>query len=141
MTLRPKTTKGSPQQLSRERGGYGERRLAKKVGGVVVGKSKAVKLADGVSWNGEKFVQVDVKCPPDVIAPPFCYESKWLKTTPKCLDKVMTQAVRNCPTSSGLIPVGVIANRENGNVFYVVTEHDWLDLHVGNKGGIDGQAG
>jgi len=110
------------------RGKYGERRLAKKVNGVVCGRSKAVKCPNG------QWVKIDCQKPPDVVAPPFSYESKWLKSVPKMLMKVMTQAQRNCPT--GLTPVAVIGDREARVVYYIMLESDFIAWHIGqNQGG------
>ena len=112
---------------ARGRGRYGETRLAKKWGGVVCGRSKAIKLPSG------KFIQIDCQRPCDVIDGQgfFAFESKWLKSAPKMLEKVMLQAIRNCP--SGLVPVGVIGDREARTVYYILTEKDMLDLHKGGK--------
>lgn len=113
-------------KLSRGRGRYGERRLAEKVNGVVIGRSKAVKLASG--W-----VQVDCNKPPDVLGNDglFSYESKWIKNVPVSLSKVMTQAVSNAP--AGFIPVGVIGDRVGHCVYYILMESDFLSLLVGEK--------
>ncbi len=111
------------QARSRSRGRYGERRLAKKVNGVVCGRSKAVKLPNG------KFIQIDCRRPPDVVTEWASFESKWLKKVPVMLHKVMGQAIRNAPKN--LIPIGVIGDREQRTVFYVMMEGDWIDLHVG----------
>jgi len=111
------------QGKSRARGRYGERRLAKKVYGVVVGRSKAVKLPGG------GFIQVNCQMPPDVVTEMFSFESKWLKQAPRNIANVMAQAVRNAPV--GLVPVGVIGDRESREVFYILTEQDFLDLHIG----------
>jgi hypothetical protein len=115
----------SEVQRARGRGRYGESRLAKRVHGVVVHKSSYVKLPSG------RMVQIDVQHPPDVITEMFAFESKWIKSTPVMLQKVMSQAVRNAP--QGFIPVGVIGDRIQGTVFYVLMERDFLDLHVGEK--------
>ncbi|KKK75008.1 hypothetical protein LCGC14_2878060 [marine sediment metagenome] len=105
----------------RGRGRYGEQRLAKKVGGVVCGRSKAVKLPSG------KYIQINCQRPPDVVTEMFSFESKWLKNPPKVIDKIMTQATTNAPQN--LIPVGVVGDREQRTVFYIMSEKDWLDLH------------
>lgn len=110
---------------SRGRGRYGEARLAKKVNGVVVGRSKWVKLPSG------KTLQINCQKPPDCVTDCFAFESKWLQETPKKLDKWMTQAVANCP--KGLTPVLVVGNRDQKVVYYIMTEKDWLDWHVGEK--------
>lgn len=117
--------KNKTTQATKERGRYGERRLAKKVHGVVVGKSKYAKLPSG------RFVQIDVTHPPDVMDDMFAYESKWIKNPPKTLSKVVGQAVRNAP--EGFVPVAVIGDREHSEVFYILTEHDFIDLHVGQN--------
>lgn len=110
---------------NRQNGKYGERRLAKRVNGVVVGRSKAVKLPDG-SW-----LQVNCQRPPDVVTPIFSFESKWLTRIPANIRKIMTQAVTNAP--EGLTPVGVIGDRTGHEVYYVMMEKDFLELHVGDK--------
>jgi hypothetical protein len=108
---------------SRSRGRYGEQRLAKLVNGVVVGRSKAVQLPSG------KWVKVNCQMPPDVLNEVFSFESKWLKDVPASLKKIMTQAVRNAPDT--FIPVGVIGDRVGHNVYYILMERDFLDLHCG----------
>jgi hypothetical protein len=115
----------SENEKSRQRGRYGEQRLAKKVNGVVVGRSKAVKLPSG------KYVQINCQRPPDVVTEMFSFESKWLKSAPVNIHKVMEQAIRNAP--SGHIPIGVIGDREQHTVFYIMTEQDFLDLHIGES--------
>lgn len=118
---------------NRQRGRYGERRLAGKVCGVVVGRSKVVKLPVGVTTeSSEKYIQIDIKHPPDVVDGRFAYESKWLKEAPAMIRKVMAQAVRNAP--QGLMPVGVIGDRESREVFYILTERDFLEL-TNRRGG------
>ncbi len=112
------------QSNSRQRGRYGERRLAKKVGGVVVGRSKAVKLPSG------KYVQINCQRPPDVVTEIFSFESKWLKSAPANIHKVMEQAIKNAP--DGYIPVGVIGDRNQHTVFYIMMERDFIDLHIGD---------
>lgn len=116
------------------RGKYGERRLAKRVKGVVVGRSKAVpiyKMHTGmrsIETKTPQYIQIDCQKPPDVVTEMFSFESKWLKSMPKFLDKVMGQAIRNCPT--GLTPIAVIGDREQRVVFYIMTEKDFLELHI-----------
>ena len=112
---------------SRARGRYGEYRLAKRVNGVVVGRSKAVILPCG------KTIKIDCQKPPDVIDGKglFSFESKWLQRVPAMLDKVMGQAIGNAP--NGLVPVGVIGDRTNRVVYYILAERDFLDLFIGNK--------
>ena len=110
---------------NRQNGRYGEYRLAKKVNGVVVGRSKAVVLPSG------KAIQVDCQRPPDVVTDNFAYESKYFKVAPACIKKVMTQAVRNCP--EGLTPVGAIADREERCTYVIMMLDDWIAWHVGDK--------
>ncbi len=109
----------------RGRGRYGEMRLAKKVNGVVVGRSKAVHLPSG------KWQQVNCNMPPDVVTDMFSFESKWLLHVPANIKKVMTQAVRNAP--EGLTPVGVIGDRIGHDVYYIMMERDFLVLHIGDS--------
>lgn len=115
-----KEEKSREMKRRRGRGRYGEQRLAKKVGGVVVGRSK---------WIAG--VQINCQQPPDVIAPInnpiFSFEVKYLKRVPKFLDKIMIQATRNCP--AGLIPIGVVSDRENKVTCYIMSEKDFIDLH------------
>lgn len=112
---------------SRGRGRYGEARLAKRTNGVVCGRSKGVFLPDIQKW-----VQIDINHPPDVIDGKglFAFESKYYTKVPASLSKIMSQAVRNAPT--GLIPVGVIADRTAHNVYYVLNEADFLGLLIGD---------
>jgi hypothetical protein len=106
---------------NRGRGRYGERRLAEKVKGVVCGRSKAVKLESG------KTITLNCQRPPDVVNEWASFESKWLKSAPKAIAKVMTQAVTNAP--DGLVPIGVIGDRSQKTVYYIMMERDFLDLH------------
>jgi hypothetical protein len=110
---------------SRGRGHYGEYRLARKVVGKVVGRSKAIILDSG------KGIKINPNQPPDVVNDVFSFESKYLSNVPASLCKVMTQAKTNAP--EGLIPVGVIADRKEHEVFYILMEKDFLDLLVGGK--------
>jgi len=121
LEVRDQMEKSTRSKRARGRGRYGERRLAKKVGGVIVGRSKAVKLPSG------KYIQINCQKPPDVVTEVFSFESKWLGAVPKSLQKVMTQAISNSPT--GLTPVAVIGDREGRVVYYIMTEQDWLDFH------------
>lgn len=113
------------QARARGRGRYGERRLAGKVNGVIIGRSKAVQLPES-----KRYVQIDIQHPCDVLNETFAFESKWIKHAPASIKKVMTQAMRNTPF--GFIPVGVIGGREAKEVYYIFTEPDFLGLHVGN---------
>ena len=104
------------------RGKNAERRLAKKVGGVVVGRSKAIKLESG------KVVLINCQKPPDVVTDMFAFESKSWKEIPKSVEKLMTQATANCP--EGLIPVGVIYDRAGRLAYYIMNELDFIELHI-----------
>jgi hypothetical protein len=119
-----KTEVSTRNKRSRGRGRYGEARWAKKTGGVVVGRSKAVKLPSG------KWIQVNCQKPPDVVDDLFSYENKHYKNLPAWLEKVMTQATSNCP--EGLIPVAHVGDRECRTYYCIIPEKDWLDLHYGN---------
>lgn len=107
---------------ARYRGKNAEYRLAKKVNGKVVGRSKAVILDSG------KAVKINCNKPPDVVTDIFSFESKWLSHVPANIRKVMEQAVRNTP--QGLVPVGVIGDRGQRQVYYILMEKDFIDLHV-----------
>ena len=75
---------------ARGRGKQTEYRCAKDMGGVVVGRSKAVRV-------GGEYVQVNCQQPPDVLAPPFfSFECKNRKF-PKSVSKAMSQATANAP--------------------------------------------
>lgn len=119
-----KEEKSREMKRRRGRGRYGEARLAKKVGGVVVGRSKAVKV-------GGKWIKTDCQKPPDVVTEVFSFESKWLKNVPAMLHSVMMQAVSNAPKD--LTPVGVIGDREQHIVYYIMCEKDWISWHGGKK--------
>lgn len=111
---------------SRGRGRYGEARLARKVNGVVVNKNKIVQLLSG------RYVPIDIKHPPDVVNEMFAFESKWLTETPRMLQGVMQQAIRNA--MPGYIPVGVIGDRTAKVVLYIMTERDFLKcFNVGRE--------
>ena len=122
-----KTAEDVARMVSREmkqrrgRGRYGEQRLAKKVGGIVVGRSKYIAFPSG------KSVKIDCQRPCDVVTEMFAFESKYLQSAPKQIKKWHSQALRNCP--SGLIPVLVVGDREEREVYYIMSEHDFLDLH------------
>ena len=112
--------KTSENKRARWRGSFFERRVAKFVHGVVVGRSKAVKVDD-------RYIQVNPQQPPDVVNSWLSIECKYLKKLPVWLDKIMTQAVRNAP--DGLVPVAWLGGREDNSRFVVMTERDFLDLH------------
>lgn len=106
---------------NRGRGRYGERRLADKVGGIVVGRSKFIITPNGTG------IKINCQRPPDVVTSVFSFESKWLKSVPANISKVMTQAIINAP--DGLMPVGVIGDRGDRTIYYILTENSWLELH------------
>ena len=108
----------------RGRGRYGEQRLAKKVGGKVVGRSKYICFDTNY---GQHIIQINCQKPPDVVTEMFSFESKWLKEAPKYLQRWVGQAIANCP--QGLTPILVIGDREQREVYYIMTERGWLDLH------------
>lgn len=118
-----KADKSREMRQRRGRGRYGEQRLAKKVGGKVVGRSKYIVFDSG------KSIQINCQKPPDVVTEMFAFESKWLSHTPANIRKVIDQAIRNCP--EGLIPVAVIGDRLERETYYIMTEKDWLELHGG----------
>lgn len=109
---------------NRKRGSNLEYRIADKVNGVRVGRSKAVKV-------GDKWIQTNCVNAPDVVSAWASYECKsWLKV-PAAITKTMTQATRNAP--EGLIPIGVLYDRTERCTYFVINEHDFLDLLVGEK--------
>lgn len=110
---------------NRANGRYGEIRLSRLVNGVVVGRSKAVVTPDG------KTIKINCQKPPDVVTSWASFENKHLKHIPKIIDKMMTQAITNAP--EGLIPIGHITDREARVSFFIMTERDFLDLHIGGK--------
>ena len=110
----------STQKLAKWRGSNLERAIAKKVHGVVVGRSKAVKVKD-------KWIQINCQQPPDVVNEWASFECKSRKKLPKLLKDAMTQAIRNAP--NGLIPHAILFDREDRNTYIVMMFHDWLDLH------------
>jgi len=110
----------SIQKLAKWRGSNFERRVAKLIKGVVVGRSKAVRVND-------RWIQTDCQQPPDVVNEWLSVECKYYKKLPIWLDKVMIQAIRNAP--DGLIPVAWVGGREDGSRFVIMTERDFLDLH------------
>ena len=118
-----KTERQSEQKRAKWRGSNFERATAKKVHGVVVGRSKAVKV-------GDKWIQTNCQQPPDVVTECFSFECKYMKELPKGELKAMSQSIRNAP--DGLTPVSVLGDRQ-GNRVYLMTEADWLAWHVGHK--------
>jgi len=105
------------------RGRNYEYRVAKKIKGVVVGRSKAVKV-------GDKYRDVNPSKPPDVINSWLSVECKHLKTLPVWLEKVMAQAVTNAP--EGLTPVAWVGDKESNYV--IMREEDFMANFVGENG-------
>ena len=97
-----------------------EYRVSKKLGGVVVGKSKAVKV-DG------KFIQIDLNRPPDVVTPLFSCECKAMKSVPKKLKNACNQSYRNCPT--GLTPITVLYGKDDQDYYWVIKSPHFEELY------------
>ena len=108
------------RKRARWRGSNFERRIAKLIHGVVVGRSKAIKV-------GDKWIQTNCQQPPDVVNQWLSVECKYYKRLPKWLIKIMTQAIHNAP--NGLTPVAWVGDREDKSRFVIMAEHDFLDLH------------
>jgi len=106
--------------VSWSRGYYGESRIAKLLGGKVVGRSKAIILDSG------KTIKINHQSPPDVVTEIFGIESKYRRDCPKFLSDTYSQAVANCP--EGLIPLAVIKDKSTGRYYYVLEEKDFVDL-------------
>ena len=113
------------RKQSRWRGHNYERRVARLIKGVVVGRSKAVKVSD-------KFVQVNCQRPPDVVNAWLSVECKHWKSLPVWLDKVMGQAIHNAP--QGLTPIAWVGDREAKANYVIMHERDFLDNFVGKNG-------
>ena len=110
----------TPQKRAKWRGKNEERACSKLVKGVVVGRSKVVKV-------GDKYIQVNCQKPPDVVSPPYSFEVK-NKIMPKSLVKAMTQAVNNCP--QGLTPKLWWRDRDSGVRYLIELVPDFLDDHI-----------
>lgn len=87
------------------RGRYGEKRVAKQIGGRVDGRA------------GKKDVRKGM----------FYFEVKSLKKTPKFNDKVFIEACRHCPT--GQIAVAVIRNTTDRTAKVIMDWEDFVELH------------
>lgn len=108
------------RKQARWRGKNEERACAKMTKGVVVGRSKAVKV-DG------QWYQTDCQKPPDIISPPFSFEVK-NKKLPKTVADAMSQAIRNAPT--GLIGKVWWRDKESGVRYIIETVHDFIADHI-----------
>lgn len=107
------------------RGKNCERQCAKDTEGVVVGRSKAVKL-------GDRYVQVNCQKPPDCLAPPFfSFECKNTKF-PKSVAKAMSQAIANAP--DGFVGYVWWYDKESRCTYIITTRRNFLDMHF-SKGG------
>jgi len=113
------------RKQARWRGKNYERRVARLIKGVVVGRSKAVKIQG-------KFIQTNCQKPPDVVNLWLSVECKYWKELPVWLDKIMTQAVRNGP--EGLTPVAWVGDREAKTNYVILLERDFVDLLIGRNG-------
>lgn len=113
----------SPQTQARYRGKNFEYRVAKLVHGVVVGRSKAVKVGGG---NNDIFIEVNPQRPPDVITRWLSVECKHTEI-PATMLKAMQQSKDNAP--SGLIPVVFWGDREKHNLV-IMSEKDFLEMHI-----------
>ena len=111
--------------ISHGRGYYGESRLAKKVNGVIVGRSKAVVLPTGET------IEITHQHPPDVVNSMFAFESKYTRQFPKKISDYMLQAETNCP--DGLTPVAVVKDPYRKTYYYILRESDFVELHCGGN--------
>jgi len=110
----------STQKLARWRGSNLERTVAKKVHGIVCGRSKAVNV------NG-KWIQINPQQPPDVVNEWASFECKSRKDLPKWFRKGMGQAIHNAP--DGFSSFMVIYDREERCYYEVSRFEQFLDLH------------
>ena len=118
--MKVKERKPEPdRKRARWRGSNFERRIAKLIHGVVVGRSKAVRV-------GDKWIQVNPQQPPDVVNEWLSVECKYMKRLPKCITKPMIQAIRNAPDG---FPCAVWFGDREGERIVQMTEHDFLDWH------------
>ena len=110
---------------SKSRGYYGESRIAKKVNGKIVGRSKAIVLDSG------KVIKIDHNHPTDVVTDIFAFESKYRLSFPKKISEYMFQAEVNAGLCEPkLIPVAVVKDPIRKQYYYIMREDDWVDLHV-----------
>lgn len=105
---------------SKSRGYYGESRIAKLLGGKVVGRSKAIILESGQA------IQIDQEHPVDIVTSLFGVESKYRRAFPKKISDYMLQAETNCP--KGLIPLAVIKDPFRKRYYYILDERDFVSL-------------
>lgn len=108
------------QKKARGRGKQTEYRCAKDMGGVVIGRSKAVKV-------GSEYVQVNCQQPPDVLAPPcFAFECKNRKIA-KSISKAMSQAIANAPKDWDAYVWWY--DRESEVTYIICTRPTFLGMH------------
>ena len=103
-----KITKSREMRNRRKRGRYGEKKLAKEIGG----------RRDG--GIGRK----------DVVAGMFSYEVKTIKRIPSSIIKIMEQAERLKKRDT--MAVGVFRCNSPRREYFILERQDWLNLH-GNK--------
>ncbi len=106
--------------IAHSRGYYGESRIAKLLGGKIVGRSKAIILDSG------KVIKITHQHPVDVVTDLFGVESKYRRSCPKTLSDAYTQAKVNCP--EGLIPLAVLKDNDNNRYYCILEEKDFCDL-------------
>ena len=112
------------QKKAQYRGKNYEYRVARLIHGVVVGRSKAVKV-------GNTFIEIDPNHPPDAVNEWAAAESKYVKSLPKTVTSAVAQAVKNaslCTAPTPLIPVVFMGDRE-GHRIVVMPENVYLELH------------
>ena len=109
------------RKQSRWRGKNEERTCSKMTKGVVVGRSKAVKV-------GDKFIQVNCQKPPDVLSPPYYSFEVKNKPFPKSVSDAMTQAVNNAPEN--MMPLVWWRDRDTGVRYIIQVVKDFMDEHI-----------
>ena len=116
--------------ISKSRGYYGEARIAKKVNGVIVGRSKFIEVQG-------KVIKIDHQHPVDVVTPVFGFESKYIRGSVVCskgLSDAMLQAETNAYLCEPkLTPVCAIKDAFRKQYYYVTREQDFIDLLIGGK--------
>jgi len=110
----------SPNRQAKWRGANFERATAKKVGGVRVGRSKAVRV-------GDRHIDIDPQHPPDVVTTRLSIECKYMKEVPVGILSPMAQACRNAP--QGLVPVVFMGDR-NMVRLVILREADFLNVNT-----------
>ena len=98
-----------------------ERRVAKLLGGVIVGRSKAIPVGGG-------YVQITHQHPPDVVTLRLSVECKYFAELPKGITEPLAQAVDNAP--EGLMPVVFMGDRGQRNRVVILRESDFMKLET-----------